>query len=218
MTWHERAFDKKLCVGCFQPFVPTVGSQKRCQPRCGKQRKCVSCGQEFRPARRDARACSPGCANKARKATLIPCRVCGAPFSPTSPNSRYCSPGCLRGEGQCLTCGNDFVITKQTSGNFCSRACWDRSFAKEGERRLNSLGYIDIKVSRGEGHRGGRWIKEHRYVMEQQLGRKLERWESVHHRNGNKTDNRPENLELWKKSQPAGVRQGDYHCPGCRCG
>jgi hypothetical protein len=45
--------------------------------------------------------------------------------------------------------------------------------------------------------------------MAETLGRNLTSDESVHHMNGDRLDNRPDNLELWSKSQPAGQRAAD---------
>jgi len=50
---------------------------------------------------------------------------------------------------------------------------------------------------------------QHRLEMEKSIGRKMLSSESVHHKNGNRSDNSIENLELWNKSQPAGQRVED---------
>lgn len=50
---------------------------------------------------------------------------------------------------------------------------------------------------------------QHRLVMAQLLGRPLYADESVHHRNGDRLDNSPDNLELWSRWQPRGQRAQD---------
>ena len=103
---------------------------------------------------------------------------------------------------------------------FCSKQCWGEARLPNGTTRVNADGYVRVKVPRGLSEKAGwrgRWMPEHRYVMTQMLGRPLDRAEQVHHKNGVKDDNRPENLELWDRTQPAGVRVSDYHCPGCQC-
>ena len=74
-----------------------------------------------------------------------------------------------------------------------------------GTRKVWRGGYVDIKVF--DGHDG--WRKEHRHVMEQHIGRELYPHENVHHKNGDRADNRLTNLELWTTSQPAGQRVDD---------
>jgi len=68
----------------------------------------------------------------------------------------------------------------------------------------------------------GKMMLEHRYIMEQFLGRKLEKNEVVHHKNGNKQDNRIENLEILTQSEHAlehskqrQVSTIDIVCPCC---
>lgn len=76
-----------------------------------------------------------------------------------------------------------------------------------GDRRIDANGYARIYAEAVDGTVGS-W-PEHRWVMENVLGRRLRTGENVHHRNGERADNRAENLELWWRPQPSGQRVRD---------
>ncbi len=78
-----------------------------------------------------------------------------------------------------------------------------------GKRLLSKEGYVWIYLP--EHHLANKmgYVIEHRMIMEEMLGRPIRKNENVHHLNGNKQDNRPENLELWVKDQPCGQRRED---------
>ena len=73
---------------------------------------------------------------------------------------------------------------------------------KRGYKVFHLKGHPNAQPSNG-------LIFEHRYVMAEHLGRPLLPHESPHHINGDRLDNRIENLELWSVSQPRGQRVVD---------
>ena len=108
-------------------------------------------------------------------------------YLPHLPHRRTCRT--------CRTCRSD---AGDANGNW------------KGGRTRHKAGYVMV---RAPGHpRAGRrspYVFEHILVAEEILGRHLVDGESVHHRNGVRDDNRPENLELWTRPQPSGIRVSD---------
>ena len=88
--------------------------------------------------------------------------------------------------------------------------CSNGSRRVEGSSIAHHAGYIMIKSpNHPRGKSSGGYVFEHILVMEAFLGRYLIAGENVHHLNGIKDDNRIENLELWTRSQPSGIRASD---------
>lgn len=79
----------------------------------------------------------------------------------------------------------------------------------KGGRTKNSAGYILVQMPSHPAAQISGYVPEHRLVMEAMIGRYLLPEETVHHVNGKRDDNRPENLELWTSRQPKGQRVAD---------
>lgn len=219
----------KICAVCSTTFNTKNYRQKYCSPECKVKRLgmsiCKQCNIEFPiKSHTTGELCSSKCWYKYYeihgKVSKI-CPVCENIFH--GPN-KTCSPACgykyvrqnnpLRND-LCSECGKS-LEDKKPGAIYCSKICASKNKKntnlryKDGDKIKTSHGYLKLKID-------GKWYLEHRYVIEQSIGRKLHKEERVHHKNGDRSDNRLENLELWAihKKDPPGSRVDDLKSDIC---
>jgi hypothetical protein len=153
------------------------------------------------------------------------CPVCleAFPISKySSAKAKYCSRACGDiGRRQYSGCKVDDCDRPHCESGYCEKH-WGR-IRRNGDLDLRKLprtpgepggrtysqGYIYVYFPEHPNANRRKTVGEHVLVMTESLGRALHPGETVHHRNGVRDDNRPENLELWTGSHPRDQRVSD---------
>lgn len=223
---HSQTYKPKSCQKCGTSFVPKSPRTVYCSDECkNPSQTCELCKQPFQPkGNTTGKYCSLKCWYQVYDAqNEKTCVVCGNKFSGHSKQKtcgKECANQSLRTASRathCAYCKKPLVKNCHPRVQYCSKSCAMNNrivhgggqAKPNGSRRSHSTGYTLIKHN-------GLWIMEHRVVMEQKLGRPLHPRERIHHKNGDRKDNRPENLELWAlhnktKKDPAGSRVEDLY-------
>lgn len=155
----------------------------------------------------------------------IVCPVCGNIVMryPSQEHLKTCSKKCgsiirhinfvEKSQRECALCGKFFVPKHSKSkGLFCSYRC-----AGEYRRKPFVLrkGYKYLLLPNHPNATRQGYFAEHRYVVERDIGRRLDRSEIIHHINHNKSDNRIENLMILNSPGKHTVK---YHPPNWQNG
>ena len=86
---------------------------------------------------------------------------------------------------------------------------WPRKNGEGKKWHIVGNGYVVRYEPKNSNSGPNGQVYQHRHVMSKIIGRPLKKGENVHHKNGNRQDNSPSNLELWANRQPYGQRVCD---------
>lgn len=144
------------------------------------------------------------------KAQEYICDNCGEPFLRLPQLVNFNKKRSERKETYCSRkCSNEITAEKHRTSRLGEKnANW------KGGKTINPQGYVVINNAKNHTINPKKQAKEHRIVMEKKLNRPLFKNEMIHHKNGNRQDNRIENLEIWIKGHPWGQRVEDV-IPWC---
>jgi hypothetical protein len=166
---------------------------------------------------------------KPRRGTETPCEQCGKPVYQTARARRdgfgkFCSRACLSASQakpptvkDCLRCGKEMRLKpSQAERMYCSKACDAQARTKQPLPRIYNGrparvngGYVFLWEPNHPNKTMRGWQAEHRLVAESMLGRYLTSEGQVHHVNGVKTDNRPENLQVLTAREHTWITQNE---------
>jgi hypothetical protein len=157
---------------------------------------------------------SCGCLLKETMSKLKRIDIGGVKFGKLTPIERIQGSGKHFNRWLCkCECGNEVIASTGSlrNGKHLSCGCirkGEENHNWKGGKITTPSGYVK-KYSPNHPNNIIGYVLEHRIVMEEIMGRYLEKNEEVHHKNGVRNDNSKENLELWVKSQPVGQRVDD---------
>lgn len=108
---------------------------------------------------------------------------------------------CLREMAEKYGCSRQCILDRMREAGIPRLPAWSQPGERNGQwkggRQIDSDGYVLIHSPNHPDANASGCVREHRLVMEGMIGRRLAPSEVVHHRDGDKRNNSPENLQLF---------------------
>ena len=197
----------KTCDRCRKDFQEVTKTQRFCSKQCSSdyhneknhvpitlvEKICPKCGNKFSDKNKKKIYCSDKC------------------YSNAKAYRNYIRNGYhLNKKGICIRCKKEYWL-KSYDQKYCSSECSANAQKKylsipqclaEASRKLDKkLGYVRVYCPLHPKANTWGYVYEHRLIVEGMIGRQLTDQEHIHHINGKRWDNSPENLQIMTPSE-----------------